>query len=546
MSHYLCPTSAYSKSLYMPSVSDLSSLADSAARASYYPEMYPSVGTYPHATVPTLGDLSGAAYHQVGARVFGEGGGGGDAGLYPPFRPPYVYVDYDESLPYYQQQHHYLQAAAAGAGARLTPPLINGNYNDLHNGFSVLGADRHGKVDPGDPRHESKSRKRRMPTIAQRRAANVRERRRMFSLNEAFDRLRRRIPTFAYEKRLSRIETLRLAISYIGFMSEIVSGGDPSQVRFSSTRPNDLLDAPSSSASLETYSTPSVEDHHHDPLDGIPSFLESGDVAARLTESESSITHHIESAEDVLSQDHVAGCGSCLANGSVAGGVTHSGVSGEGVTRHSESVHPHAHPTTGTVNSSGGCVRKGVDIMTHHYDSAKFHCGDAVGTLAHHCESFGCAPHGEDSVDIVADNTDSGCLATRLDESTGNATSLLASLGPPPHHGESTVTVGQHVDSRGFASHLGGHCSSGSVCVDKIQNSRTLVMTSQITQNRKHGNDHVNMHEEGDEDDEQEGDDEEEDEEDFEDSDEDNDEDDEDGVDRIDECAAANVNERRI
>lgn len=60
--------------------------------------------------------------------------------------------------------------------------------------------------------------------MAQRRAANIRERRRMFNLNEAFDKLRRKVPTFAYEKRLSRIETLRLAITYIGFMTELLTG----------------------------------------------------------------------------------------------------------------------------------------------------------------------------------------------------------------------------------------------------------------------------------------------------------------------------------
>ena len=36
------------------------------------------------------------------------------------------------------------------------------------------------------------------------------------------------VPTFAYEKRLSRIETLRLAITYISFMDELISG--PPQV----------------------------------------------------------------------------------------------------------------------------------------------------------------------------------------------------------------------------------------------------------------------------------------------------------------------------
>ncbi|GFR87322.1 Hlh transcription factor fer3-like 116 [Elysia marginata] len=75
-------------------------------------------------------------------------------------------------------------------------------------------------------RLEKTSRKRRAPTVDQRRAANVRERRRMYSLNEAFDCLRQRIPTFAYEKRLSRIETLRLAMAYISFMADILSGQD--------------------------------------------------------------------------------------------------------------------------------------------------------------------------------------------------------------------------------------------------------------------------------------------------------------------------------
>ncbi|XP_034017077.1 neurogenic differentiation factor 4 [Thalassophryne amazonica] len=68
----------------------------------------------------------------------------------------------------------------------------------------------------------SKSKRRRIITVVQRQAANVRERKRMFSLNEAFDELRRKVPTFAYEKRLSRIETLRLAIVYISFMTDLL------------------------------------------------------------------------------------------------------------------------------------------------------------------------------------------------------------------------------------------------------------------------------------------------------------------------------------
>ncbi|KAJ1101157.1 hypothetical protein NDU88_006229 [Pleurodeles waltl] len=66
--------------------------------------------------------------------------------------------------------------------------------------------------------------RKRVITHAQRQAANVRERKRMFNLNEAFDQLRKKVPTFAYEKRLSRIETLRLAIVYISFMTELLGG----------------------------------------------------------------------------------------------------------------------------------------------------------------------------------------------------------------------------------------------------------------------------------------------------------------------------------
>lgn len=48
----------------------------------------------------------------------------------------------------------------------------------------------------------------------------------MINLNGAFDRLRRRVPSFPHEKRLSRIQTLRLAILYISFMTELLHGQD--------------------------------------------------------------------------------------------------------------------------------------------------------------------------------------------------------------------------------------------------------------------------------------------------------------------------------
>ena len=50
----------------------------------------------------------------------------------------------------------------------------------------------------------------------------MRERRRMQSINEAFEGLRSHIPTLPYEKKLSKVDTLKLAISYITFLGEMV------------------------------------------------------------------------------------------------------------------------------------------------------------------------------------------------------------------------------------------------------------------------------------------------------------------------------------
>ncbi|XP_073816105.1 basic helix-loop-helix domain-containing Fer2 isoform X4 [Musca autumnalis] len=73
----------------------------------------------------------------------------------------------------------------------------------------------------------------------QRQQANVRERKRIqrsaptgynniCSINSAFDELRVHVPTFPYEKRLSKIDTLRLAIAYISLLREVLqSDYDP-------------------------------------------------------------------------------------------------------------------------------------------------------------------------------------------------------------------------------------------------------------------------------------------------------------------------------
>jgi len=56
----------------------------------------------------------------------------------------------------------------------------------------------------------------------QRTLANVRERQRTQSLNDAFSQLRKIIPTMPSDK-LSKIQTLRLASQYIHFLKEVRS-----------------------------------------------------------------------------------------------------------------------------------------------------------------------------------------------------------------------------------------------------------------------------------------------------------------------------------
>lgn len=57
----------------------------------------------------------------------------------------------------------------------------------------------------------------------QRRAANMRERRRMQSINDAFEKLRTQLPTLPYEKKISKVDTLKMAIGYINFLTETLN-----------------------------------------------------------------------------------------------------------------------------------------------------------------------------------------------------------------------------------------------------------------------------------------------------------------------------------
>ncbi|XP_070566398.1 transcription factor 15-like [Ptychodera flava] len=64
------------------------------------------------------------------------------------------------------------------------------------------------------------------PQVRQRQCANARERDRTHSVNTAFTTLRDLIPTEPPDRKLSKIETLRLAASYISHLETMLMVGD--------------------------------------------------------------------------------------------------------------------------------------------------------------------------------------------------------------------------------------------------------------------------------------------------------------------------------
>ncbi|XP_055684386.1 twist-related protein 1 [Lutzomyia longipalpis] len=112
--------------------------------------------------------------------------------------------------------HHATQFAAGPhhPDCQLVEPSTSTSHGDLQG----VGNNIQGSCSPyGTP-----------PFKIQRQQTNIRERKRMLrsapngSINSAFDELRVHVPTFPYEKRLSKIDTLRLAIAYIALLREVL------------------------------------------------------------------------------------------------------------------------------------------------------------------------------------------------------------------------------------------------------------------------------------------------------------------------------------
>nr|SVI23427.1 taxi A [Rhagovelia tenuipes] len=87
---------------------------------------------------------------------------------------------------------------------------------------------------PRQPRRGSKSKRKAAPLSKYRRKnANARERSRMREINEAFETLRRAVP--CQDEKMTKIGTLKLAMSYIAALSDALSESDADSLISEST-----------------------------------------------------------------------------------------------------------------------------------------------------------------------------------------------------------------------------------------------------------------------------------------------------------------------
>lgn len=118
--------------------------------------------------------------------------------------------------------------------AMLRPVATHLIYSD----FNIMSEDDENRSESDDSSEQSycSSGKRRRisgslerdsaAVVKQRSAANARERGRTQSVNTAFTALRTLIPTEPVDRKLSKIETLRLASSYISHLANVLLLGD--------------------------------------------------------------------------------------------------------------------------------------------------------------------------------------------------------------------------------------------------------------------------------------------------------------------------------
>ena len=172
----------------------------------------------PSVSVDPYVSQASAAHHAVAAAAGSVSASPAD---FPPSAAMYVNTvwgaEHQAPSSHPSQSHVYYEAGYPGAAAAAAMYGYPGHILPGQEGHVAYPG-----MHQQPPAEGGKRKRRRVISYEQRKAANVRERKRMCHLNDAFDVLRKRVPTFAYEKKLSRIETLKLAVTYIQYMAELL------------------------------------------------------------------------------------------------------------------------------------------------------------------------------------------------------------------------------------------------------------------------------------------------------------------------------------
>ena len=90
--------------------------------------------------------------------------------------------------------------------------------------FTIYFLDCRSGVGGSDPLSREERRRRRRASFRYRAAHASRERHRVEAFNAAFAQLRALLPTLPPDKKLSKIEILKLAICYIAYLHHVIEG----------------------------------------------------------------------------------------------------------------------------------------------------------------------------------------------------------------------------------------------------------------------------------------------------------------------------------
>jgi hypothetical protein len=129
---------------------------------------------------------------------------------------------------HHQMNPNQISLSNLGMQSNGSQPPINNNLRMSANNFKIQHFMHHSNELTDVPATSTSSPSLSFNNVKNSRQHGTRERKRTLrsapngSINSAFDELRVHVPTFPYEKRLSKIDTLRLAIAYIALLREVL------------------------------------------------------------------------------------------------------------------------------------------------------------------------------------------------------------------------------------------------------------------------------------------------------------------------------------